>query len=150
MHGIFLYSISSNYSSHILLCSGMSQFSALISSWVQKCSSWIDLSLWIAFISWTWQLLATPQLPPEQRTQGRWQSQHVTAKAEILPMMHQIQHQLQGATKNKFSACPWGKLWLRSTCREFFSCARISFSMCHFPLTVNNKRQSSSDKLKIL
>ena len=53
----------------------------------------------------------------------------------------------QGATKNKFSACPWGKLWLRSTCPEFI--LRFLFSMCRFSLTVNDKRQSPSDKFEI-
>ena len=36
----------------------------------------------------------------------------------------------QGMTKKKFSACPWGKLWLKSTCPEFILTWPDFFLLC--------------------
>ena len=47
----------------------------------------------------------------------------------------------QGAMENKLSACPWGKLQLRTTCPGFILkvLARISFSVSRFSPTVPAK-----------
>ena len=37
---------------------------------------------------------------------------------------------IQGTTQNKFWACPWGKLWLRSTCLEFILTCPDFFLLC--------------------
>ena len=54
--------------------------------------------------------------------------------------------------EKKISACPWGKLRLRSTCPGgvYSYLPGFLFSVCRFSLTVTDKRQSSSDNLEIL
>ena len=46
---------------------------------------------------------------------------------------------LQGAMKNKFAACPWGKLWLQVTCQSLFIFAQNSFF--HVPFLLYCERQ---------
>ena len=66
--------------------------------------------------------------PPRKDTQIRW---------AVWVMGHACtshcaggNNMMSGATKRKFSACPWGKLWLRSTCPEYIlSCADF-FPLC--------------------
>ena len=72
-----------------------------------------------------WQNLTwLPQLEFQNMLSNRPASWHMLMHLEGFLLL------CQGVTKNKFSACPWGKLQLGSTCPEFILTCPDFFLLC--------------------